>query len=197
MQVSNSRFIATIAPAFSVQEARAFIQEIEDEFSDASHNVPAFVIGHGATTIAHCNDDGEPAGTAGQPMLAVLQGSEMGDAVVVATRYFGGTKLGKGGLVRAYSDAVREVLAAVPLAHKVATYTVMAAIPYPLFEQVRGLVKSHHGQMLGETFGVDVTITAQFALEDFPPFQEALIELSHGEVRAMIIEEDNATIMPL
>ena len=112
----NSRFIATIGPAFTTDEAKAFIARIKAEFADATHNVPAYVIGHGQTTIAHCHDDGEPSGTAGRPMLAVLQGSGLGDVVVVITRYFGGTKLGTGGLVRAYGDAVREALLVVPRA---------------------------------------------------------------------------------
>ena len=99
---------------------RNSLQELKLEFRDASHNVPAFVIGHGQSIITHCNDDGEPSGTAGRPALAVLQGSGLGDAVVVVTRYFGGTKLGKGGLVRSYGDAVRSVLKLTPLAQKIA-----------------------------------------------------------------------------
>ena len=109
--VVNSRFIATAAPVFSVDEAKAFIAKVREEFADASHNVPTYLIGHGASVIAHCSDDGEPSGTAGRPALAVLRGSGLGDVAVVVTRYFGGTKLGTGGLVRAYGDAVREVLA--------------------------------------------------------------------------------------
>ena len=136
LKVSNSHFIATAAPAFSVEEARAFIGRIRTEFADASHNVPAYVIGHGTSTIAHCHDDGEPSGTAGRPMLAVVQGSGLGDVAVVVTRYFGGTKLGTGGLVRAYGDAVKEVLAALPRAEKVATVTVMVEAPYTLLERL-------------------------------------------------------------
>ena len=103
---------------------------IKQEFADASHNVPAFVVGYGNAVTAHCNDDGEPSGTAGRPMLAVLQGSGLGDAAVVVTRYFGGTKLGTGGLVRAYGDAVRAVLEIAPRAEKVPTHTVMFGLPY-------------------------------------------------------------------
>lgn len=192
----NSRFIATLAPVFSVDEAREFIARIREEFADATHNVPAYVIGHGASVIAHCNDDGEPAGTAGRPALAVLQGSGLGDAAVVVTRYFGGTKLGTGGLVRAYGDAVREVIAAAPRAEKVPTHTVMLAVPYHLFEQVR-LLAAHYGRILNEDFAADVTVTAQFTLERFPTFQEALRELSHGTLAAEIIETNEATIMPI
>jgi uncharacterized YigZ family protein len=197
MTVVNSRFIATAGPAFSVEEARAFVDRVRAEFDDASHNVPAFVIGHGSSVIAHCTDDGEPSGTAGRPALAVLQGSGLGDAVVVVTRYFGGTKLGTGGLVRAYGDAVREVIRVLPLAEKAPTHTVMAAMPYSLFERARLLVAAHHGEILDEDFAVDVTVTARFAVERFTAFQAGLRELSAGQVEALIVESDAETIMPV
>ena len=97
----NSRFITSAAPAFSVSEAKAFINEIKGKYPDATHHVPVYLIGHGRSSLAHCSDDGEPSGTAGRPALAVLRGSNLGDIVLVITRYFGGTKLGTGGLVRA------------------------------------------------------------------------------------------------
>lgn len=195
--VVNSRFITTAAPAFSVDEARAFIARIRGEFSDATHNVPAFLIGYGASVTAHCTDDGEPAGTAGRPALAVLQGSGLGDVVVVVTRYFGGTKLGTGGLVRAYGDAVKAVLAALPRAEKIPTHTVMLVCEYPYFDRIRLLVAAHHGQILDEAFGVDVTITARFAVWSLTPFQDALRELTRGALQAEIIETNPETIMPL
>ncbi len=197
MRVANSRFIATIAPVFSVEEARAFIERIKAEFADASHNVPAFVVGHGPSVTAHCNDDGEPSGTAGRPALAVLQGSGLGDAAVVVTRYFGGTKLGTGGLVRAYGDAVRAVLAEVPRAEKVPTYTVMMVVPYSLFEQVRLLVEAHHGRILDQTFAADVTLAVMFSQQRLPSFQADLQELSHGSLAAEVVDSNPETIMPV
>jgi uncharacterized YigZ family protein len=197
MQVANSRFIATIAPVFSVDEAKAIIARVKEEFADASHNVPAFVIGHGASVTAHSNDDGEPSGTAGRPALAVLQGSGLGDAVVVVTRYFGGTKLGTGGLVRAYGDAVRAVLEVTPRAEKVPTHTVMIVLPYSHFENVRRVIEAHHGIILDEDFAVDVTLTCQFTVSGFAAFQAALQELSHGSLQAEIIGTDEASIMPI
>ena len=197
IEVEHSRFITTITPAFTVDEARAFIQRIKAEFSDASHNVPAFLIGFGPSTTAHCHDDGEPSGTAGRPMLAVLQGSGLGDVCVVVTRYFGGIKLGTGGLVRAYGDAVKAVLDILPRAEKVSTHMVMLVYPYTYVERIRLLVAEHHGQILEEDFMADVTLTAQFITEQFPPFQDALREMSHGSLVAEIITTDEATIMPL
>lgn len=195
--VLNSRFIATAGPAFSVDMARAFIQQIRLEFGDASHNVPAFLIGSGASVTAHCGDDGEPSGTAGRPVLAVLQGSGLGDVVLVVTRYFGGTKLGTGGLVRAYTDATKAVLDVLPRAEKIPTVTVMLALEYPLFERARLLILAQHGQILDQDFGSDVTLTARFASWHLEPFQAALRELTRGEVQAEVVETNPETIMPL
>ena len=186
--VLNSRFIATLAPVFSVDEAKAFINGIRAEYYDASHNVPAYVVGFGDSLIAHCSDAGEPSGTAGHPALAVLQGSGLGDAAVVVTRYFGGTKLGTGGLVRAYSEAVRSVVEAVTRAVKVEAHSVMAAFAYTYLERVRRLVTSHGGLILGEDFAADVTLSARFRVEDLPGFQGALRELTNGAAQAEIIE---------
>ena len=197
MRVTNSRFIATIGPAFSVTEAREFITRIKSEFDDATHNVPAFIIGHDSSVITHCTDDGEPSGTAGRPALAVLQGSGLGDVVVVVTRYFGGTKLGTGGLVRAYGDVVRQLLEVVRRAEKVSTNLVSITVPYHLFEQTRLLVNSHAGLVRDEKFAAEVVITAQFRVESFPAFQDALRELSHGQITGSITEVNEQTIMPL
>lgn len=197
INIKNSRFITTAAPAFSVDEAKAFIAAMKAEFSDATHNVPAFLIGYGPSTTAHCSDDGEPSGTAGRPVLTVLQGSGLGDIVVVVTRYFGGTKLGTGGLVRAYTDAAKAVLAVLPLAEKVPTHTVMLALPYNLYEQVKLLVEQRNGRILDETFAADITMTIQFTTTTFPQFQNSLRELSHGSLQAEIIETNEETIMPI
>jgi len=197
IQVVNSRFIATAAPVFSVAEAKEFVARIRREFADATHNVPAYVVGHGATVIAHCHDDGEPSGTAGRPALAVLQGSGLGDVAVVVTRYFGGTKLGTGGLVRAYGDAVRAILAELPRAEKVPTHTVLVAMPYSHYERVRHVVQAHGGQILDEEFAADVTIEARLAVERYAAFQAALQELSQGGLESEIIETNEATIMPI
>jgi uncharacterized YigZ family protein len=195
-RVANSRFIATLAPAGSVDEARAFICRIKAQYADASHNVPVFLIGHGDSIMAHCSDDGEPSGTAGRPALAVLQGSGLGDVVVVITRYFGGTKLGTGGLVRAYSDSVRSVLEKVERSVRVMTDTVLIAFPYTYLERVRRLVKTCDGMILEEDFAADVTVTARFKAKDTPVFQAGIVELTSGTVSAEIVSIDEV-LMPL
>jgi len=197
LRVANSRFIATVAPAFSVDEARAFIDRIKAEFDDATHNVPAFVIGHGATVTTHCSDDGEPSGTAGPPTLAVLQGSGLGDVAVVVTRYFGGTKLGTGGLVKAYSAATREVLARLPRAVKLPTHTVRIDVHYRLYERLLRLVARHRGQTLEEAFAGEVTVIARLPQQALPAFRDELQELSGGRAEPRIVASSESTIVPL
>ena len=187
-RVVNSRFIATLAPAFSVEEARNFIKEIQDEFKDASHNVPAFIIGHGESETAHCTDAGEPSGTAGRPMLAVLHGSGLGDVCVVVTRYFGGTQLGTGGLVRAYGDAVRSVVEIVPRARKVVMHTVMVVYPYTYIERMRRLADAHFVEILEESFEIDVTLTARVSPDQLAPFQNEVLELTKGVCQVLVME---------
>jgi uncharacterized YigZ family protein len=196
LTISNSRFISTLAPAFSMDEAKAFIARIKDEFPDASHNVPLYIIGHGDSETAHCSDAGEPSGTAGRPALAVLRGSGLGDAAVVVTRYFGGTKLGTGGLVRAYSEAVRLVVDSVQRAQKVLTHTIMLVFPYTYLERVRLLVAAQEGKILDEDFAAEVTLTARIMVEKLPGFQTSLSDLTKGKVQAEVIET-REVLMPL
>jgi len=186
--VVNSRFIATIAPVFSPEEARTFIARIKKEFADASHNVPAYIIGGGNTVTEFCSDDGEPAGTSGKPALAVLRGSGLGDVAVVITRYFGGALLGTGGLVKAYTESTQFVVNALERGRRVPVYVSMLAIPYNLLERVRLMTTRHNGEVVGEDFAGDITMTLQFPVESFDGFQKELQELSAGKLKAEVIE---------
>jgi uncharacterized YigZ family protein len=193
--VVNSRFIATLAPAFSSEEARAFITRIKKEFADASHNVPAYIIGGGNTVSEYFSDDGEPSGTAGRPALTVLRGSGLGDAVVVVTRYFGGTLLGTGGLVKAYTESTQLVVKAVAHGRRVPVHVVMLAIPYHLLERVRLMVTRQGGEVIGEDYAADITMTLQFPIASFDAFQNEMRELSAGKISAEVIESKE-TIFP-
>jgi len=193
----NSRFITNAGPAFSVEEAQAFINTIKEKYPDATHHVPVYLIGHGSTTIAHCSDDGEPSGTAGRPALAVLRGSGLGDIVVVITRYYGGIKLGTGGLVRAYSDSVRMVLEKLPRAKKVSTTVLMFVIPYSLFEQAQIITSNHDGLILDENFGSDVTLSVRLPNDYLQAYKDRMMELTHGQIEFITIERRDNTIMPL
>ena len=193
----SSRFITSAAPAFSVKEAKAFIRSIENKYPDATHHVPLYLIGHGSTTIEHCSDDGEPKGTAGRPALAVLKGSGLGDIVVVITRYFGGTKLGTGGLVRAYSDSVRFLLEALPRARKIPTITLMFVIPYNLFEQTQMIINNHLAKVKDRAFGADITLSVRVAEDHLESFQNHLVELTRGQIAFITLDQNANTIMPL
>jgi uncharacterized YigZ family protein len=186
--VVNSRFIATLAPAFSIDEARAFMKRIRTEFADATHNVPVYIIGGGNTVTEYFSDDGEPSGTSGKPALTVLRGSGLGDAVLIITRYFGGTLLGTGGLVKAYTEAAQSVVNAVGRGQRVPVHVVMVAIPYNLLERMQILTSKNHGKILGEDYAGDITLTLQFPVENYDAFQIDLRELSAGKIQAEVIE---------
>lgn len=195
--VVNSRFIATLAPVFSLDEARAFIARIKKEFADASHNVPAYIIGGGNTVTEYFSDDGEPSGTAGKPALAVLRGSGLGDVAVVVTRYFGGTLLGTGGLVKAYTESTQMVVNAVGRGRRVPVHVAMAAIPYNLLERIRLVVTRQGGKVLDEDFAADITMTLQLPVDAFEAFQNELRELSAGKLKAEVIESKETIVAVL
>jgi uncharacterized YigZ family protein len=187
-QVVNSRFIATIAPAFSIDEARAFMGRIKNEYPDANHHVPVYMIGGGNTVTEYFSDDGEPAGTSGKPALAVLRGSGLGDVVLVIVRYFGGTLLGTGGLVKAYTESAQLVVNTVGRGKRIPVHVAMAAIPYNLLERMRLLVPRHKGEILGEEFAGDITLTMQIPVSEYDVFRLDLNELSAGKLLVEMIE---------
>ena len=131
LEVKRSRFITLIRRVSSEDEARAFIQATRAEYPDARHHCSAFIYAvEGANPVERSSDDGEPSGTAGQPMLDVLRGSGMLDIAAVVVRYFGGVKLGTGGLVRAYSEAVSLVLPEVPRVRRQQLTVWALAVPH-------------------------------------------------------------------
>ena len=195
-RVANSRFIATISPAFSVEEAKGFIAQINKKYADATHNVPAFIIGHGSSMISHSSDNGEPSGTAGRPALSVLKGSGLGDAVLVITRYFGGTKLGTGGLVKAYSDSAREIIAAVPKAKKALVHYVSLECPYTLYELIARTIRKHQGQIIKETFTDKVKLLYSISVNSYDELQDAIKELSSGQLQSLIDKPNQVSLIP-
>jgi uncharacterized YigZ family protein len=194
---SNSRFITNAAPAFTVEQAQAFIKHVTEKYPDATHHVPIFLIGHGASVIEHCSDDGEPSGTAGKPALAVLRGSGLGDIAVVITRYFGGTKLGTGGLVRAYSDSMRQVLAELPRAKKLTTTTLLFVVPYALFERAQIVIANYNGFCIEKNFAADVTLSVRLPNDHLEAFKDRITALTQGQVEFITNETRDNTIIPI
>jgi len=185
--ILRSRFITTAAPAGTPDEARAFVARIRAEFPDATHNCYAFVAGPpGSTAQAGMSDDGEPGGTAGRPMLAVLLGSGIGDIVAVVTRYFGGTKLGTGGLVRAYSGGVKAVLDILPVREKIALARIIASGSYSYVTPVNRLLPAFEARIANQTFAADVTWEIEAPEEQAQTLAAALVELSHGEIEVVL-----------
>lgn len=184
--VANSRFIASLAPADSTEAARAYITTIRHEFADATHHVPAFLLGGGNATTEYCSDDGEPSGTSGRPLLAVLKGSGLGNAVIVVTRYFGGTLLGTGGLVKAYGEAGKAVLAIVRRAALVETHRVSLKLPYHLFDRARTIFADTGTTTVSENFAEDVDLVIDVAGEAYGEFESRLSRISSGAARPRI-----------
>lgn len=188
-RVVNSRFIATIGPAFTVAEAKAFIKEIRAEMPDASHHVHAFKVGYGSSVTEGMTDDGEPSGTSGPPVLAVLRGADIGDTVIVVTRYFGGTKLGTGGLVRAYGNAARDVLAALPRTLKIQKTTIGIEFAYPFYDQIQRLLPEYEAEVLDQDFGATVTLFLQLPTANLDGLSHTLTELTAGQVQPTLLDD--------
>ena len=186
--VINSRFISTIGRATTPEEARQFIAKIRAEMPDASHHVYAFRVGYGNSITEGMSDDGEPSGTSGPPSLAVLRGSDLGDIVLVTTRYFGGTKLGTGGLVRAYSDSAKYGLEKLKTELKAPKSQLGIDIPYSLYEQVKLLIEKYDAQVDDEIFAGDISIIATFLQEEVGDFQAELTNLSAGQIESILLE---------
>jgi uncharacterized YigZ family protein len=180
--VLNSRFICIINHAHSVVEARKFLVEMHTEMPDASHHVYAFRVGFGNSVVEGMSDDGEPSGTAGPPVLAVLRGTKLGDIIIVIVRYFGGTKLGTGGLVRAYTEAAQTGLASLVTEYNIIKKTVGVDIPYPFYEKLKRLIYASDGIIEDEFFDTKVTLIVKFPLDKLKTFDKDLTEASAGQI---------------
>lgn len=151
--IDRSRFICTVERAPSVEEAQAFIRAMNAEFADATHNCWAYVVGApGSTDRIGMSDDGEPHGTAGRPMLTVLQHGGVGEIAAVVTRYYGGTKLGTGGLVKAYGGAVQEALASLPTIERIDAVVAVFEVGYAQIGAVQQLLPTLQAELLEQTF---------------------------------------------
>jgi len=190
--VVNSRFIATIGRADTVAEARQFIQAIRDEMPDATHHVYAFKVGYGGSVTEGMSDDGEPSGTAGPPVLTILRGADFGDVVIVVTRYFGGIKLGTGGLVRAYGGAAKEAIAALPVELKIEKQPIGIAVPYSLYERLKLLLAEHQALITDEEFAAEVTVYAALPVDQVASLEAAITHLTAGQVALVRLGEPSA-----
>jgi len=185
--VKRSRFIGLAGPAPTVGAARAFIASVRQRYPDASHHVYAFEVGHGATVTHGMSDDGEPSGTAGRPALVVVEHDELGDVVAVVVRYFGGTKLGTGGLVRAYTQTVQQVLAIVPRELKVHREDLIVHLPYERYEVSRVAIGKYAAvEVVEESFSDTTRLHLRGPLSDLAHIRDQLTQLTAGR---LVVEE--------
>lgn len=190
-EIKRSRFITTVAHTPTVEDARAFIAEVSAEFADASHNCWAYVVGApGSTGQVGMSDAGEPHGTAGRPMLTVLLHSGVGDICAVVTRYFGGTLLGKGGLVKAYSGGVQLALESLPTVERVPSAELTLVFGYSAVTPFQRMLPDYEAQVLSEEYAVDVTARVKLPLEQVEPFALAMRELTNGEALVEVEQSD-------
>ncbi len=161
----KSRFIATVRPVSTEEEAINFIDEMKKKYWNATHNCSAYVLGLN-NEIMRCSDDGEPAQTAGRPMLDVLIGEELRNVCVVVTRYFGGTLLGTGGLVRAYSKSVQEGLANCDIIEKIPADRIEIGCDYTLIGKIQYITATEGITVLDTQYTDKVNMTIMVPVED-------------------------------
>lgn len=165
IEVKKSKFIAAVRPVSSEQDALLFLSAMKKKYYDARHHCSAYVIGsredatEGGNDIVHSSDDGEPSGTAGKPILEVLTGAGLNDVVCVVTRYFGGTLLGTGGLVRAYTDAARAALNASEVVEMRKMQKICCSFDYSMTGKLQHIFNERGIRITDTVYGADVTYT--------------------------------------
>jgi uncharacterized YigZ family protein len=181
--VKNSVFIGTVAFAQDESDARAQVGQIRERYPDANHHAWAYTITGGPQAEIGSSDDGEPGGTAGRPMLAVLEGRGIVQAVAIGTRYFGGIKLGTGGLVRAYSDCIRHALVDLPVAEMVYYHRALLSIEYALYGTLKYVLPRHGVIVDEETFSEAVRLTLSIPPAQLDQVAYLLSEATSGSIR--------------
>lgn len=180
-EIKRSRFITTLARVDSRERALAFVDAIRREFPDARHNCWAYAAGRpGDTAQVGQSDDGEPHGTAGRPMLNQLLYGGVGELAAVTTRYFGGIKLGTGGLTRAYQNGVKEALLLLPTAEKKVLCRALVEVDYAHVDRFYRLLPQFQARVAGEDFGSSALFTVELPEDCFEPCRLALREATDG-----------------
>jgi uncharacterized YigZ family protein len=178
-EIEKSRFIAYIAPVSSKEEGDAFIAEIRAKHKDATHNVPAMVVGD-KMQIQWASDDGEPQGTSGAPMVQLLTGMELTNVCIVVTRYFGGTKLGTGGLVRAYSSSARLAVEAARIREVKEMTVADISIEYTHLAKLQNVARERGWLIEDEVYEDKVKMKLICASEEADTMMKMLAEITAG-----------------
>ena len=184
--IKGSRFLSELFPCSSQTEARELVKSQKAKYADATHVVHAFVIGPGAEVMG-MSDDGEPSGTAGRPALDVLRGRGCTNTVLTITRWFGGTLLGTGGLVKAYGNGAKGVLAAADAAglfeELVAKKSFTFTTDYSLYKLIKNNMELFHISNLTEDFGTEITIIGEIHESEYQIFISKLLDISNGKIQ--------------
>ena len=180
LKINNSRFIGTAGPALSVESAKESIMSVSQEFPGASHHCYAFSIDFGSNASQGMSDDGEPSGTAGRPMLAVVNGAGISDVFVVASRYFGGTKLGTGGLVRAYSVTAKSILNVLKTKVKYDTSLLRVILPYKYQQICKVRLLEMGSEIQSENYSSDVIFEVNVISDKIYLIQTMLRDITSG-----------------
>lgn len=188
LNIEKSKFISHISHANNREEAEAFIQMIKAEYKDATHNVSSFVIG-AKMELKWATDDGEPQGTAGMPILKVLEEQGITNTVVVVTRYFGGKKLGTGGLVRAYTDSTLEAIKASGLCEVYKIASIKARTDYSSYSKLIKLSLPFYTEIVSTEFQDAVLVEIDFDPERLEELKDAIDNLSRGQASIKICED--------
>jgi uncharacterized YigZ family protein len=182
-EIKRSRFVVNIGHTASKADAQAFIKDISTQYADARHNCWAYIAGHPISSIERASSDaGEPSGTAGKPMLNVLQHKRIGEITVVISRYFGGIKLGAGGLVRAYSSSVQLAIDALPLKDVIATIEAKISCPFALENQIRHLLDKEHIEIVNTHYAEALDITALIPIDLKESIKHTIYDKTQGKV---------------
>ncbi len=189
LTVKGSRFIARFAPVSSTGRAEEFIEEIRRQFHDATHHCFAFRIGYATSRIERFSDAGEPSGTAGRPILEALQSKHIWDAAAVVTRWFGGTKLGTGGLKRAYRGAADAVLDDVTLATKLVISAYDLRFDHALTGAVYRVINEFKAVIPSTDFGDRVRMGVTVRRSEGPAFCRRLIDAGRGAIEIKFVGE--------
>ena len=184
--VKRSRFIGTAQGVESRAAAETIVATTREQHPDAQHVVYAFVIGDERNELLGMSDDGEPHGTAGRPVLEVLKGSGIRNCLITVVRYFGGTKLGTGGLVHAYGDAAKGCIADLPVAVERECVSGVMECPYELYEQVLRIFRESEVEVTAEEFGTAITLQCCVARGREAELQERLHDVSRGTLELIL-----------
>lgn len=179
IEVKKSRFIAIALPLTDLSEIKQHVHKIRSEHTAANHVVHAAVVGSDGQLFS-CSDDHEPKNTAGRPALEVLKGSSVTNILVMVVRYFGGTLLGTGGLVKAYSDSVKEVLKVIKTEELVEKTEFLITIPYNLYELVRKHLVEAEAAIISEEFTTAVLLKGNMPSSHFAAAQLSVFNLTNG-----------------